>query len=120
MGFYERQAIKANKLISRRGLAMTLRVITKGAYDASTRLFGADIVTDYPCNGVIEEYSERDIDGTVIKQGDKKIILAAYGLPVQPEAKNLIIMGEEIWLVQKNKPLAPGGIAVIHTVQVRK
>jgi len=119
MGFYERQAVRAKRLIARRGLAMTLKVTTKGTYDPNTRLFGADTVTDHPCVGIVEDYNLKDIDGTVIKHGDKKITIAASDLTVTPLAENLLVIGTETWQVVRNKPLAPAGIPVIHTVQVR-
>jgi hypothetical protein len=120
MGFYERQRDGvAKKLIAKYGQAMTLRVITPGAYDPDTRLTADPVTTDYPIKGIAEEYKLSEVDGTVIQNGDKKILISASGLAVRPLPEHIVIMSGEVWQVINCTPLAPGGVAVTYSLQLR-
>lgn len=121
----------AGKLIKKYGMALTLRKITKGAYAAETGTRQPDSYMDYPCFGVIEEYKAYMVANSLVMRGDKKLILSANGLSVIPEIGDQIIAPDGIWFipdgdgsqVSKFNPietLAPGGITIMYTIQVRK
>ena len=40
--------------------------------------------TAYVCEGVISDYSNREIDGTLIQTGDRQVLILASGLAVDP------------------------------------
>ncbi len=40
--------------------------------------------TDYPTEGIVTGYAERFIDGTTIREGDRRVTLLGKPLPVEP------------------------------------
>ena len=49
--------------------------------DNPTRVLPDGAPTSHPCRGFIEDFRSADIDGTLIKAGDRKITLLAGTLP---------------------------------------
>ncbi len=117
---YNKLRDKVAVLVGKYGMPMTMRVIVPGVYDpASGSKAAPGTPADYPCFGMVGEYTLRDIDGTLIKTGDKKVILSASDSMPDPVKGNLLIMGGETWNVENSRPTAPAGISVVYDVQVR-
>ena len=68
---------------------------------------------------VAGQYELRDIDGTVILSGDRRLYVAAEGLTVQPEPSDEITYGGETLTVVNSSPVNPAGTALLYDVQVR-
>jgi hypothetical protein len=129
MGFYEQRAASALRLIKKYGMNMVLRRVTKGTYHPSAGSTDASTVVDCAAKGIVEEYKVQDIDGTIIKNGDKSVILAASGLAFRPDTNDFLLIGATIvngvtvggepWKIFVNKTTAPGGIDIIHNIQLR-
>jgi hypothetical protein len=82
---------------------------------------GTAVVTS--CSGVEEVYSARDIDGTLIKAGDTRFLLsplnqAGAEIP-EPRTGDTITIGAKQWRIQAVEPLAPAGLTVMYTLQLR-
>lgn len=87
---------------------------------------------DYSCFGLVEEYSDYMVSKSLVKRGDKKILLSAKGLNVVPKIGDLIIFPDNtIWFIpegggletssfQPVQTLAPGGIPIMYTIQARQ
>lgn len=57
-------------------LPATLHKATSGARTAGSLTAGrARTETDYPCEGFVEEYADRHVDGKIVKKGDRKVSL---------------------------------------------
>lgn len=119
----------AGPLIEKYGLVLTLRRVVPGVYDAATGGMAASTTTDYSCFGLIEEYKDSMVAMSLVKQGDKKILLSAKNLAVAPQVGDQIVgMSDGTYYIppegegskQPVQTLAPGGIAVMYTIQVRK
>ena len=124
----------AGPLIEKYGMALTLKRITPGIYNPNTGSDGGDVTaipTTYPCFGLVEEYSEYMIAGSLVKRGDKKLLLSAKGLTITPQIGDIIVMSDGNWFIPEGGgqetssfqpiiPLAPGGIPVMYTIQIRK
>jgi hypothetical protein len=60
------------------------------------------------------------VNGTTVLATDKQVILQAQGLAVMPAPEMQLTDAAGVaYVVINAEPLAPAGIAVIHTLQVR-
>lgn len=60
-------------------------------------------------------------NGTLVQQGDKKVLLAASGLAVEPNIHALITRADgTVWKVQNLQRLDPNGQQILYTMQVRQ
>lgn len=76
---------------------------------------GATTETDIPA--MVQEYPINLIDGTLIRQGDRKVMMSATGL-VPTTADTLRISGKEYAIVMV-KPYEPSGVPLYIEVQAR-
>lgn len=133
MGFYtEIRDSVAGPLIEGYGMALTLTRITEGAYDPDTGQNAASSTTTHSCNGLVDEYKENMIAASLVRQGDKRLLLSAKGLSVTPMIGDRFTFPDgSIWYIpegtgqlqttfQPIQTIAPAGIPVIYIIQVRK
>jgi hypothetical protein len=102
-----------------KGMAMTLSRAAAGTYDVLTSS-AAVTTTNYPCTGAVFDFPTREINGTQILQGDKKVLLSAQGLAVVPQMSDALIIDGLQHAIVNVKALAPAGTVVLYTLQVRK
>lgn len=116
MSVYDRAAATALRLLTKYGQAVTVKTRTAGAYNTAT---GSAAVTETTQAGVgaIFDYGARDIDGTLIQDGDKQVLLAP--LPVAPEIDDTVSIGGAVCTIKGIKTLAPGGTPVLYDLNVR-
>ena len=67
---------------------------------------------------VIDEFRVNEIDGTLIRAGDKKVLIDATG-PAPNTGDTLAISGED-HRIEMVWPLSPAGVAVMYTVAARR
>ena len=69
-------AAEVNKSAGPGLLSATLTVVTPGERVPGRLAYGTEPTEeDYACKGVIEDYTERQIDGEVVRLGDRKVLL---------------------------------------------
>lgn len=120
MSVYTRPRATALKLLRKYGqfLTLTQRVAT-GEYDPATAS-AAVTESGQTVTGAIFDYPAHKIDGTLIVQGDKEVLIAASGLTITPAPGMKLTDGNgDVFEVITAQALAPAGEAVIHTLQVR-
>lgn len=110
----------AASLLSQYGTPMSLRRETPGTYNPTTGQVAAGSTTDYVCYGVIDNYTLRDLQNSVIQTGDKRIYMTAGATIPEPKPGDTVVMGSTSWTVIDCVSLAPGGVAVLYTLQVRR
>ena len=114
---YAKSAATADRLIKRFGQAATLiRQVHIGGpdYDPTFAKQSRD------CTVAVLEYENREIDGSRIQTGDKKVLVSAVGLSPEPSTADRIDIGGEEHAVVSVKPLSPAGTAVFYEVQARR
>lgn len=125
--------------------ATALRLITK--FGTSANIIRAGTVTgpDYdptygpdieaPCTIVFSEYTSSEIDGTLVQQGDIKVLMAASGFAIEatsfleddvtplnlnkPTPADRLSSGGKDYEIIDIKPLQPAGVVVMWKVQCR-
>lgn len=125
---YDRAKRAAARLLAPRslggkGLEMTLRRTTTGAYDPATG--GASVTTaDYTGSAFRDSYSRAEIDGTLIRADDTKLLLSPIQLDgtdlPEPAAQDKIIFDGSEYSIVTVRPWNYAGLAVGFEVQARK
>jgi hypothetical protein len=75
---------------------------------------------DYDCLVVEVGYTIRQIDGTRIKAGDKRLFVSTAGLTIAPTEQNQIIIGGVAHEIVRVAPLSPAGTVVFWEIQARR
>lgn len=114
---YAKTAAKVQRMLKKAGQTVTLTRMEPGAYNPETGTV-VSAGTTYAGPGVLLDYSQREKDGTVILQTDQRVYLAPL-IGAAPKPGDTLTIGTEIFNVVNSRPLAPGGICVLHDVQVR-
>lgn len=118
MSFYTDLRSTAAALLTDKGQSLTLTKRTSGAYSAST---GLSTVTEatYTVTGAVFDFPQSIIDGTLIQQGDKKVLISALGLTVDPDVDDSLTIATIAHQIVNVKKISPAGITVIWQLQVR-
>jgi len=74
MGFYDKAHDTALRLLTKRGRTVTVTSITTGSYDPNTGSQATTTSTTTP-KGFLTNHEAKDVDGTMIMIGDKKLLL---------------------------------------------
>lgn len=110
---------KALSMISKYGTDIRLVVESRSAYNPTLDSFTLS-TTSYTAKGLFTQFSERDINGTTIQAGDRKLLIPAKNLPNLDEAQSLKVYFNGVKLdPMLIDPLMPGGTRIIYTMQVR-
>ncbi|WP_430444816.1 MAG: hypothetical protein ACQZ2J_27485 [Pseudomonas piscis] len=119
--FYDRTAETALRLITRFGQPVTIRDIKPGEYDPETGSAGPDTVTEQTAQGILLDFTGQEFqNNSLIKQGDKKLKVAAQGLAWAPDLLNKVVIQGRTWsIVPPLKEVNPAGTPVLYELQVR-
>lgn len=108
---YTRLAGTAVQMIAKYGRSMALRSQATSGPEWDPVI----VTTDTAINGVVVDYSLFEIDGTVIQQGDKRILV---GAAVMPTVAMKLVDGVEMSIVNV-KEIKPGDTVIAYEVQAR-
>lgn len=103
-------------LIEEFGQTITITSATT-VYDINT---GANAVTEttQTAFGVALDYQTKDIDGTLIQRGDKRLLVK--GDITTPEEGEKITVNGVVWVIKGIKQISPAGTVVMHEFTLRK
>lgn len=131
--FYDRMAATALRLIEQFGQDITLRDTVPGEYDPVTGAQTPDVEVDQPAQAVLQDYALQQsgmsyAEGTVIRQGDKKILVAAMtkdanGQQVQltpPTLTTTVLADGATWTIVNIKEINPAGTPLVYELQGRR
>jgi hypothetical protein len=114
---YSRPQATASRLIARFGQTGAIVRPTLGngpAYDP-----GEPTDTSHACQMVVLDYDDGERDGTLIKYGDKKVLVSVSGLTIEPKLSDKVSVGGSSHEIMAIKPLNPGGTVVMYEIQIR-
>ena len=110
----------AAPLLRKYGRPMIIRKETAGTVDEVGGKLTPGTPIDYPCHGVVDRYSVKEIDGTRVRIGDLKVTTTApEGMAEATPGDHLIIDGVAHQIILPS-PLAPGGVIICYEFQVRR
>lgn len=121
MAFYDEMAAMALEMIAEFGQPVTIRSITVGEYDPDTGSTPPDTVIEQTAQGILVDFTGQEFqNNSLIKQGDKKLKIAAQGLAWVPDLLNKVIAQGRTWsIVPPLKEINPAGTPILYELQVR-
>jgi hypothetical protein len=122
MEFYAKMQATANRLLKGKGQEITLTRQAAGAYNVSTGT-AAVTTTAQTAYGAMFEYGDKNIDGVLIKEGDKQLLLSALNSAgtalVAPQLNDTVTINTVVYTVVRIKPLSPAGTTVLFDCNIR-
>lgn len=114
---YSRLKNRGTALIKKYGYSLSLVRPAKSGIDPATgdRMAGEDSLL-YSVTGIDQQYRQSEIDGTLIKTGDKKILLTAETVPEQGD---YLTDGLSRWNIITITPVKPANDVLLYSLQVR-
>jgi hypothetical protein len=124
MTFYSNMQGVALRLIEKFGQTITLRDTVPGEYDPVTGEQTPDVEVDQPAQAILQDYALQQsgmsyAEGTVIKQGDKKILVAAQGI-TPPTLTTTVLADGATWTIVNIKEINPAGTPLVYELQGRR
>jgi hypothetical protein len=124
MTFYTRLQATANRLLKGKGQSITLTKVTAGTYNPATGAMTGTTTSTQTAYGAIFDYGAKQIDGTLIKAGDKQVLISAFkidgsALTAPVLGDTVTIGGVTYTLVEPLKTVGPAGITVIYEANLR-
>ena len=124
MTFYARLQATANRLLKGKGQSITLTKITAGTYNPATGGMTGATTSTQTAYGAVFDYGAKQIDGTLIKAGDKQLLLSAFKTDgtalTAPVLGDTVSIGGVVYtLVEPLKTVGPAGITVIYEANLR-
>lgn len=121
MAFYEEMAVTALEMITEFGQPVTIRDIKPGEYDPDTDSAGPDTIIEQSAQGILLDFTGLEFqNNSLIKQGDKKLKVAAQGLAWAPDLLNKVVIQGRTWsIVPPLKEINPAGTPILYELQVR-
>ena len=103
------------------GQSVTIRSITVGEYDPDTGSAPPDTITEQTAQGILLDFTGQEFqNNSLIKQGDKKLKIAAKGLSWAPDLLNKVVVQGRTWsIVPPLKEINPAGTPILYELQVR-
>lgn len=112
----------ANQQLKDKGLACTITKQTAGTYDPAT---GAATITTstQSAYGALFDYENKNIDGTLVKKGDRRLLLSALNTAgaalTAPSVNDTVTANSVTYTIIAIRPIAPSGVAVAYDCQIR-
>jgi len=124
MTFYTRLQNTAQKLLKGKGQTLTLTKVTAGTYNPATGAMTGTTTSTQTAYGAVFDYGTKQIDGTLIKAGDKQLLLSAFKTDgtalTAPVLGDTVSIGGVVYtLVEPLKTVGPAGITVIYEANLR-
>lgn len=103
------------------GRAVTIRRLTPGTYDPATGDGGTTTTKNYSGTGRLGNYSDALMDGTLIKQGDRRMTFQPDDKTFVPAIGDSAIVGASTFaVVNASKTREIGGTVFLYTLQLRQ
>lgn len=120
MTIYDRAKALADRQMTAKGqLGAIRRSDTVGAtpWDAAG---GLAVATDHPAKMAVFPVNQRDIDGTFIKAGDWRVLVATDGLTIEPTTTDMVVCTEGVLTIVDPGKFAPAGTVTHYSMVARK
>ena len=116
---YASLASTALKQITKFGRSVTLRTVTTGTFDTGTGVISGASDADVTVKAVVTGYKDKQIDGQIIRSGDKQVMIAGSALTTAPKTNDIVVDSGDYKIVNI-ETIQPGDTVLIYKLQVRK
>ena len=118
MNFYERMAATTNKILQSKGQEVTIAKQTVGDYSVATSSASVTETTQTGY-GVLLDHGDDEIDGTLIKFGDKRLLLTAIDITAPTLGDKVTVDSIVYTIVPPLKTISPAGTTVLYDLNLR-
>ena len=121
MAFYDEMAVMALEMITEFGQPVTISKMQPGEYDPDIGGEAPGVTVEQVAQGILLDFTGQEFqNNSLIKQGDKKLKIAAQGLAWVPGLLDKVIAQGRIWsIVPPLKEVNPAGTPILYELQVR-
>lgn len=114
---WNEMVLVADEIIAEFGQLVTIKQVAQGEYDPATSLI-TNTTTNIVSKGVIFDYGEKDINGTTILKGDKKLYVTANGV-TNITTNDTVIVGTQEYHITDVMQTSPAGVNLLWELKVR-
>ena len=121
MAFYDEMAVTALNMITEFGQPVIIRATIVGEYDPETGSAPPESIKEQTAQGILLDFTGQEFQtNSLIKQGDKKLKIAAQGLAWVPGLLDKVVAQGHSWsIVPPLKEFNPAGTPIVYELQVR-
>ncbi|WP_456021498.1 hypothetical protein [Pseudomonas protegens] len=121
MAFYDEMAVMALDMITEFGQPVTISKTEPGKYDPDNGGESPGATIEQTAQGILLDFTGQEFqNNSLIRQGDKKLKIAAQGLEWVPELLNKVVVQGCTWsIVPPLKEINPAGTPILYELQVR-
>ena len=118
MSFYSGLTVTAAKLLLKYGQSVMLKYETGGTIDPATGIVTVPATQETVTgNGAASRYKNSEVDGTLIRSGDQRLILEKVST-IPQTGWRAQVSGKE-YKIMDVEPISPGNEDVIYICQLR-
>ena len=117
MSIYTRANVTANNILSKLGQSVMLTHKTAGSYNPATGT-ASNSDSQETGTGAVFDYGTKDVDGKLILQGDKQLLLSTQGITA-PKVKDTVTIAGLVYSVESVSTLSPAGTVVLYELNIR-
>jgi hypothetical protein len=103
-------------LLQKYGSALTLTRTVGATYNPATGTMSAGTPTNFTVRGVFISYKDENVDGTVVRMGDRRLLVSPVGSTTAPAIGD-VVGGMKLVDV---RTYAPNGTPIAYSCQTRK
>ena len=121
MAFYDEMAVMALEMITEFGQPVTISKTEPGEYDPETGGEAPGAPVEQTAQGILLDFTGLEFqNNSLIRQGDKKLKIAAQGLAWVPGLLDKVVAQGRTWsIVPPLKEVNPAGTPILYELQVR-
>jgi len=119
--FYDEMAVMALEMITEFGQPVTISKTVRGEYDPETGGEAPGATVEQIAQGILLDFTGLEFqNNSLIRQGDKKLKIAAKGLAWVPGLLDKVVAQGRTWsIVPPLKEVNPAGTPILYELQVR-
>lgn len=119
--FYDEMAVMALEMITEFGQPVTISKTGSGEYDPETGGEAPGATVEQTAQGILLDFTGQEFqNNSLIKQGDKKLKIAAQGLAWVPGLLDKVVAQGRTWsIIPPLKEVNPAGTPILYELQVR-
>lgn len=121
MAFYDEMAVMALEMITEFGQPVTISRTEPGEYDPDQGVEVPGATIEQIAQGILLDFTGQEFQAnSLIRQGDKKLKIAAQGMAWMPGLLDKVVAQGRTWsIVPPMKEVNPAGTPILFELQVR-
>ncbi|MBK5408980.1 hypothetical protein JFU58_10570 [Pseudomonas sp. TH34] len=121
MAFYDEMAVMALDMITEFGQPVAISKTVPGEYDPEAGGEAPGATVEQIAQGILLDFTGQEFqNNSLIKQGDKKLKIAAQGMAWAPGLLDKVVAQGRTWsIVPPLKEVNPAGRPILYELQVR-